>query len=256
MNNSTPDMNELLVQYLDGEIQGEEKSNLEKQLAADAALQQQYDSLLLTRESIRYYGLQQKVASIHEEMMKEMKAAPVKPISNSRRTLRYALSVAASLLLLVGGYIAYQFFTLSPDKVFTANYQPYELSSTRDVNTAESASEKTYRAGNYKEVIRLYTAKEETGVKAAFLSGVSAMQVKDFTTAINNFTAVLDMNKGAAVKTLNDDAEYYLALSYIHTRDYDYALELMDKIKQDPAHTYHSKVTKKMIRQVKMLKWR
>lgn len=256
MNNSTPDMNELLVQYLDGELQGADKQNIEAQLAADAALQQQYDSLLLTRESIRYYGLNSKVAGIHQQMMQEMNAAPVKSISQSRRILRYALSVAASLLLLVGGYIAYQFFTLSPDKVYGANYQPYELSSTRDGNTSETATEKAYREGNYKEVMRIYTAKEDNSTKAAFLNGAAALRLNDYTKAISSFTAVLDANKTASAKTLNDDAEYFLAMTYIRTRDYDYALELLDKIKADPAHTYNSKVTKKLMRQVRMLKWR
>lgn len=256
MDNSTPDMNELLVQYLDGELQGDEKQSLEQQLAADAALQQQFDSLLLTRESVRYYGLKEKVTGIHQQMMQEMNAAPVKKIGGTKRIVRYAMSIAASLLLLIGGYFAYQFFNLSAEKVYRANYQPYELSASRDANTAETAAEKAYREGNYKEVMRINTAKEDVSVKAVFLSGTAAMQLKDYPKAISSFTTVLEANKTAAVKILNDEAEYYLALSYIHNRDYDYALELLNKIKEDPAHTYNAKVTRKLIRQVKLLKWR
>jgi tetratricopeptide (TPR) repeat protein len=256
MDNSTPDMNELLVQYLDGELQGAEKQSLEQQLAADAALQQQFDSLLLTRESVRYYGLKEKVAGIHQQMMKEMNEAPVKKIGGTKKILRYAMSVAASLLLLIGGYFAYQFFNLSAEKVYGANYQPYELSASRDGNAAETAAEKAYREGNYKEVIRISAAKEDVSVKAAFLSGAAAMQLKDYPKAISSFTTILEANKNAPVKILNDETEYYLALSYIHNRDYDYALELLNKIKEDPAHTYNTKVTRKLIRQVRLLKWR
>lgn len=256
MANSTPDMNELLVQYLDGELQGEEKQNLEQQLAADAALQQQFDSLQLTRESVRYYGLKEKVTGIHQEMMKEMNAAPVKQIGGGRRTLRYALSIAASLLVLIGGYFAYQFFSLSSEKVYSANYQPYELNLTRGDNTTESSVNKAYRAGNYKEVVRIHATKEDTSAEAIFLSGAAAMQLNDNTKAIASFTELLEANKQVKIKLFNDEAEYYLALTYIHNRDYDYALDLLNKIKEDPAHTYNGKVTGKLIRQVKMLKWR
>jgi tetratricopeptide (TPR) repeat protein len=256
MDNSTPDMNELLVQYLDGELQGADKQSLELRLATDAALQQQFDSLLLTRESIRYYGLNEKVAGIHQQMMQEMKEAPVKKMGGTRKILRYAMSVAASLLLLVGGYIAYQFFSLSAEKVYQANYQPYELSTSRDVNSTETPVEKAYRTSNYKEVVRIYTAKEDISIKAAFLSGTSAMQLKDYPRAISSFTAAQEANKTAPVKLFKDESDYYLALSYIYNHDYDYALELLNAIKEDPAHTYHSKATRKLIRQVKMLKWR
>lgn len=256
MANSASEMNELLVQYLDGELQGEEKQSLEQQLAADAALRQQFDSLQLTREAVRYYGLKEKVGSIHRQMMKETDTAPVKQIGGGRRALRYALSIAASLLVLIGGYFAYQFFSLSSEKVYSANYQPYEANLLRGDNTPESAADKAYRAADYKEVIRIYQAKEDTTAEATFLSGAAAMRLNDHTKAISSFSALLEANKLKKTKLYNDEAEYYLALSYIHNRDYDYALDLLNKIKEDPAHTYNSKVTGKLIRQVKMLKWR
>ena len=52
------------------------------------------------------------------------------------------------------------------------------------------------------------------------------------------------------------ETEYYLFLSYIRDRDYNAALAIMEKIKNDPGHIYHKKVTSKLIRQVKLLRWR
>jgi tetratricopeptide (TPR) repeat protein len=262
MDNSTPDMSELLVQYLDGNLQGPEKENIEQQLAADSALQQQFDSLLLTREAIRYYGLKEKVKSLHQKMMEELKEqAPsteveLKPVHSRSKIFRYAISVAASIILLVGGYMLYNFITLSSDKVFGANYQHYELSTTRDAGTAETAIEKAYKDNNYKEVVRIYSVKEDVSVKAAFLDGLAAMELNDNSTAISSFKQVLEINKTAAVKSLNDDAEYYLCLSYIRNKDYDYALDIMRSIQNDPGHVYHNKITGKLMRQVKMLKWK
>jgi tetratricopeptide (TPR) repeat protein len=256
MDNSTPEMDELLVQYLDGELDSAVKDNLEQQLAADAALQQRFDSLLLTKESIRLYGLKEKVKGLHQEMMQEMNAAPVKKISSPKRTLRYAMSIAASILLVVGGYIAYSFFSLSSDKVFSSNYQPFELSTTRSGDVAETPTEKAYRAGNLPEVVRIHDAGEDRTAKGNFLGGVAALQLNNTGKAITCFNEVINMNKNATTKVLNDEAEYYLALGYIRNKDFDYALDLLQKIKNDPAHIYHEKVTAKLIRQVKMLKWR
>lgn len=255
MDNSTPGMNELLVQYLDGTLEGAEKESLEQQLAADAALREQFDSLQLTRESIRYYGLKEKVASIHQQMMEEI-APPVKSIRPARRILRYVASVAASLLLLVGGYLAYTFYNLSSDKVFSANYQRYELATVRDGGATESAAEKAYRDGHYQEVLRLQQAAGQPSVKDVFLAGAAALELKDNAKAQAAFSQVLQMNKTAGTAVLNDDAEYYLALALVQGKEYDQALELMHKIKNDTGHTYREKITRKLLRQVRMLKWR
>jgi tetratricopeptide (TPR) repeat protein len=256
MDNSTPNMSELLVQYLDGELpEGPARESLEKELATDAMLQQQYDSLLMTRESVRHYGLTQQVAGIHQQMMKEMQA-PVKKMSSGRRTVRYVISIAASLLLIVAGYLAYSFITLSSEKVYNANYQPFDLSTARDGNTTLTAIETAYSAKNYKEVIRMHDAKEDVSVKGEFLSGAAALEIKDYPGAITAFKNVIEANKRSSAKVLNDEAEYYLALSYIHNKDYDYALDLMRQIKDDPTHLYNEKITSKLIRQVKLLKWR
>ena len=254
MDNSTHNNSENLVRYLDGELSGSEKIAVEQQLADDAVLKQEYDNLLATRESIRYYGLQQKVAGIHQQMMGEFQA-PVKKINSTRKIIRYSIAVAASLMLLIGGYIAYNFFTLSPNKVFASTYQTYEMITVRDGNNNATTTEKAYREKNYKEVLRIYNAGEDHSLKGEFLCGAAALELDDNSRAIKCFKEVLDANRQSSTTALNDEAEYYLSLSYIKNRDYDLALELMNKIKDKPNHLYHEKITGKLIRQVKMLKW-
>jgi len=255
MDNSTPNMSEKLARYLDGELPGNEKQGLEQQLVSDVALQQEYDSLLMTREAVRYYGLQQKVKGIHSEVMQELKA-PVRTISPIKRFVKISIAVAASILLLVGGYLAYNFFTLSPEKVFASNYKGYELSTLRNNNPQETAAEKAFKEKNYAEIVRIHDAGEDHTQKGEFLCGIAALELKNNSKAISCFNEVIDANKKASAKIMNDDAEYYLSLSYIQNEDYDFALDLLRKIKNDPEHIYHEKVNAKLIREVKMLKWR
>jgi tetratricopeptide (TPR) repeat protein len=255
MNNSTPGMNELLVDYLDGTLSTTDKETVEQQLATDTILQQQYDSLLITREAIRQYGLQQKVAGLHQQMMNELQA-PVKKMRPANRKLRYALSMAASVILLVGGFILYNFIGQSSEKVYSANHIPFTLSNARDGGTAITPIEEAYNNKDYKEVIRIYDSKEEVSAKGCFLAGASSLEMSNNSKAINYFKKTIEINKAATVSVWNDDAEYFLAMAYIRNRDYDFALDMLNKIQDNPDHLYHEKITGKLIRQVKMLKWR
>lgn len=260
MDNFTPDISEKLVQYLDGELTGAEKDRLEKQLATDKDLQDTLNSLKSTTEAVKLYGLQKRVSGIHHQMIEEMLPG-VKKINPSatrstRKIVRYSIAVAASFILLIGGYMALNFFTLSPDKVFASRYQSYQLVTVRDGNTSETPAEKAYKEKNYQEVLRIHAAGEDHTAKEEFLCGAAALEVKDNSKAIKCFKKVLDANKQAQQTVFNDEAEYYLSLSYIRNKDYDYALDLLNKIQNNPNHLYNEKVTGKLLRQVKMLKWR
>ncbi len=256
MDNFTPDMPEKLVQYLDGELTGAEKINMEQQLAADKTLQNEMDSLKSTREAVKLSGLQQKVADIHVKMMEEMQP-PVKKINSTRKILRYSMAVAASLVLLVGGYMAYNFSNLSSSKIFASNYQSFELSNVRDADSQQISSlEKAYRQKKYKEVIELQVQNNIKSVREIFLAAMSYIELENNVRAIDEFKKVITGNKVAQTSLLNDEAEYYLALTYIRNKDFGLALNLLRKIKEDPDHLYYEKVTGKIIRQVKLLKWR
>ena len=188
----------------------------------------------------------------------------VRKISQAKKILRYSMAAAASLILLVGGYMVYNFFALSSAKVFSSNYRTYELGITRDGTSAGSTPvEKAYSEKNYKEVLRIHDAGEDKTAKGEFLCGTAALELKDNGKAIKCFNEVLDINKSAgtpsgqsAVAVLNDESEYYLALALINNKDYDFALPLLRKIKEDVDHKYHTEISSRLIRQVKMLKWR
>lgn len=255
MDNSTPGMEEKLVQYLDAELTGAEKESLEQQLADSAILRDELDQLKATRAAIRQYGLKTKVAAIHREMMEELQPG-VKKIKARNKLAWYGLRVAASVFLVVAGYLTYTFFSLSPEKVFDSGYQSYELVTVRDASTNETAVEKAYREKNYKEVMRIHDTGEDATIKGKFLCGAAALEVNENDKAIDYFEGVLKANKLAQAPAFNDESEYYLSLSYIRRKKYTEALDLLQKIQDDPEHLYKEKVSGKLVRQVKQLKRR
>jgi tetratricopeptide (TPR) repeat protein len=257
MDNSTQN-SEQLMRWLDGEMNEQEKQNFEKHLSSDQQLQGELNNLQLAREAIRSYGLRQQVAQVHQSMMKEMKPqAIVRTMSSTRRIIRSSLSIAASVLLIFISVQVYNFIGLSPDKLFKEEYSAFELSTTRDPNVPpESAIEKSYREKNYKTVIDLKNKSTNISTKEQFLAGVSYLELDDPSNAIHSFDTVLIRDKTSGQQTYKDEAEYYLALTYVKNKDYDQALELMNTIHNNPSHIYHEKFSSRFIRKVKLLKWR
>jgi len=239
----------LLVRYMDGELEPAEKANLESRLAGDAELREELDRLRLSRKAVQMHGLRELVASIHRE---EMTARGFhSPVPNTRRILRLSISVAAAIVLLVAGIAAYSFYRLSPERVYAAHYLKYELPVMRGGEEAAGRIEADYRAGKYAEVLR--SVGDTTMYADRLLAGMSAMELKNFPLAIEEFRKLLHEEVEIPIR---QTAEYYLSLAYISDKDYDLALEMLQKIQDESAHLYREKVTSKLLRQVRLLKWR
>lgn len=252
MDNSTNNISEKLVQYLDGELSGSEKENIEKQLASDRDLQNELENLQLARGVVRSYGLKQQVGSIHQQMINELQT-PVRKISSNRRIIRYGIAIAASVLVVILGAVIYNSNSVSSEKLFAENYHSYEVSTTRNGGTTETAIEKAYKEKDYKQVTVLADT-SINNIKDLFLTAMAYMELKNNVKAIEEYKKVIAKNESAGTNMLKDEAEYYLALAFLHNKDYDHALEMMNKIHNDPNHIYNEKISAKLIDKVKSLK--
>jgi tetratricopeptide (TPR) repeat protein len=250
MDNSTHGMREMLIRYLDGELSGSEKDSLERQLLADERLQQDYEQLVLARESVRQYGLQQKVAGIHQQMMEQLKT-PVRRIDPVNRFIRYSMTAAAAIAIIIGSVMLYNYFQLSPEKVFAANYQSYEISSMRGGNEQEiSMLEKAYSKKKYAEVVSIVFDRPFS-IHENFLKAMAWMELRNTAKAIEQYRLVIKTANPANM--LKEEAEYYLALAYIRSGQYSMALQQLEYIQKKPGHLYYKKITPELISQVKSL---
>jgi tetratricopeptide (TPR) repeat protein len=255
MDNPDDNISEKLVLFLDKELAEPDIVEVGKRLATDSGVQAEYQSLLQTRAAILHYGLKCQVAEEHKKMMEQIQQ-PVKQLAKTRRIIRYSMAAAAGLLLLISAYVAYNYFSLSSDKIFYSNYHTYQLSVTRDVSNIFTPVERAYDEKNYKEVLRIHDAKEDKTAKAEFLTGVASLELRNNSKAIKCFNEVIEMNTGATTPLLQDESEYYLALAYIKNKDYDYAIAMLNKISDNEEHKYRQKISPKLIRQVQKLKQR
>jgi tetratricopeptide (TPR) repeat protein len=260
MSNSTHN-DETVLNYLDGILPEGEKQAFESRLKTEAALQEELEGLQLAREAVKSYGLKEQVAGIHKEMMQELKQpAPVRKISSFRRIIRYSVAAAASIIVIFLGVQGYNFYQLSPEKLFNDEYKGYDL-TVRDNGTA-SPVEKDFTAKNYKAVVdqvkrnQSPLASQGVTTKDILLSGLSNLELKNSAAAIADFKTVIEIEKASPASGLKEDAEFYLALAYLRNKDYDQAIELMNQLKGTAGHTYQKEFSNAFIRKVRMLKWR
>jgi len=175
----------------------------------------------------------------------------------ARRIIRYSIAAAAAVVLIVAVIMAYNFYNLSSNKVFLSNYHSYELNTAGDGDSTQvSPIEKAYREKDFKKAVGLISQQRSLSVKERFLAGMAYMELGNNAKAIEELKKVIAGNKDAKNSLFRDQAEYYLALTYIRDKDYDFALDMLRSIKENPGHLYNKKVTGKLIRHVKLLKWR
>jgi len=231
---------EKIVQYLDGELTGQELRNFESELAANPALQSELDNMELARTAVMHYGLKQQVAVVHQTMMAELRNESARQDRDKVVPLfRTVLKIAAALF--IGGllYGAYQYATTTPAGFVKDNYHPYTVSAERG-EASKSAVETAYINNDFKGTIAAFEKTTTPTVKEQFLAAQAYLATNQSAKAIPVFNAVLN-NPGAAYK---DDAEYYLADAYIQNAQPAKAKPLLAKIHNDTDHLYHSKVTR------------
>jgi tetratricopeptide (TPR) repeat protein len=173
--------------------------------------------------------------------------------SDARRIIRYTISVAAAILLVVIAVIGYNFYSLSANKIFIEQYSPYKLPGAGE-NRSYRDVENLYSQKKFDTIVEMARLSSDT--LTLFLAGTSSMEMKNYTRAIRYFKRVTDLNEKAGTRNLKDETEYYLALDYIIEKDFDLSLELLHKIYNDKDHRYNQKVKRKLLKQLKWLKWR
>lgn len=174
-----------------------------------------------------------------------------KKLSKLQHIVRYGVAVIASVLLIFVCIEVYNFYRLTPTRLFNEKYEAYDVTAANDA--IETSIRKAYREKNYATVINL-NANSVLSIKDVFLTGMAFLETNDLSRAISSFQVVLaDVENDPELK---DAAEYYLAMAYLKNNDYDQSIELMNAIRNNSTHLYTKKFSRKYIDRVKRLKWR
>ncbi|WP_121355199.1 anti-sigma factor [Flavisolibacter nicotianae] len=239
---------DLLVRYIDGELSATEKAAVEVRLKNDAVFREQYQNLQVALQAIRQLGTRQQVETIHHEMMQELKGkkAPAKVVRLSR-AVRYTMAVAASILVLFVGVRLYLATQQSPDRIYNETFVDFNVANARSSANQLSQIETLYQNKDFRGVAAT-TRAVSLSAKDSLLIGLSYLHTEDWQAAARWFHTV-----SVTENEYRQDAEFYLALAYLKTKEFAKAQTLFQRIYNNPAHIYHEQVSADLLADVKKL---
>src|ERR1700722_19643895 len=232
--------NEMLIEYLDKQLNQEESARMESALQKDIDLNRELQYLNLAIDTVRLDAISQKVASIRQSQEKErMVETAAPPIL--RNMYKISLRVAAVIVLFICAASIYKYSSVSNQSFYNKQFSGYELSNSRgkEIHTAQ---EDAYQNKKWNEMIAIYNAETNKSNQQSFLAAMAEMQLHHFQNAITLFENLL--NSKSVDTTYLEESEYYLSLAYLMNHEGNKAIQMIHKTQSNPNHTYHPIVSK------------
>ena len=233
--------NEQLIDYLDRKLNQEESLLIESRLKSDKILAGELEYMKLAIDTVRLEAIRNKVSSIRDSV-DNVKTTSVVPTGGIVRSMsKFSLRIAAILVMLMGITILYKYISVSSLSVYQKEYSNYEMVNVRG-EAANSNEVKAFLNKDWNQVIAANAAENSPSNQSNFLAGMAELQLNHFPLAVNLFQAVL--NARATDNSYQEEAEYYISLSYLRNHEVNKAIQMLNKIKADPNHTYYPLASK------------
>ena len=242
----------LISRYLEGEMDPIEATGFEEALELNPELK---DEVALFREvenaiaDTEVLDLRAQLDEIHEELSPQLEKLTRK---SSKRVLRYAVAASVAVIVSLGTYSLF-FKKVDNNKIVSEFYKPYDVTlvnRSANANISPLLREALFKYENreYREAIGLFREILEINpqMTASYLySGISLMEIKEYTGAKKSFNAVLSHNDNLYM----EQADWYLGMVYLLTDEKDKARLQFLKIKQGEG--YYRDEAAKILRKLK-----
>jgi len=235
---------EQLVDQFDQKFSDKGSGEPDSRFLTDAEAAREWSYLRMAVEGVQETGLYDQITSVKTQWMAQQAAAAApQPGAVIRSISRITMRVAACALILAGGTAVYKYMSASANHLYSEFNQPYVLNTSRGAAAPDEMDE-AYRNKNWTAVTELFKRKKDKTNKTWFLAGMAAMESKDYTGAIGMFQQVIAANTQSGSDYFEDEAEFYLAMSWLARNEVKEAMPLLDKIKADKNHLYHDVVVR------------
>jgi hypothetical protein len=235
------DRNEhLLINYFDRTLEEREMREVAELIKTDLEVRNQWQYLQLAVEAVEYAALYDQVAAVKENFRTIQPVEVLQPSNkkNVRNIMRPFMLIAAAVLALIVGTIAYKYFSVSATHVYEKTFIAYNLSTTRGQATITEI-EQAYRNQNWNGVIAAANSSSLTDNKALFLAAMAHLQLHNFAAANKLFEQVLRNNSQTGDDYFQDEAQFYLAMCNLADNHPVQAIMLLQQIRADKNHLYH-----------------
>ncbi|MGM0946065.1 MAG: hypothetical protein ACQEW9_12850 [Bacteroidota bacterium] len=239
-----------LEEYLQGTSSPELTRQIQSELIKNEALREELESLKLSTEAIKLAGWKAEIQKVQESFLHERK-------SNKAETKQVNLGlwlgrIAASLLFLLVGAATLMVITISPESFLESKTVSYTVPLTRG-ETDISDLENEYRNGNHERVLELVDKTLDPTTEMSFLAAMSALELKEGAQAEQLLKSIETANQSVRANLYQDEVDYYLVKANILTKDYAEVQQRIQKILNDPNHTYRRNVSRMDQWKVKIL---
>lgn len=233
-------------------ISPEQMENMQRLIAEDEEIAREWNYLQLAVDAVQDAGLNRQVKSVRKEweaaaaaaLEQEQTEVPEKQESGIVRNLyRNVMRVAACALLVAGGAAIFKYVRLSSSSLYSDYYNGYDLNTSRGTANQE-AIEKAYTDKNWNQVLAIFSTGKDRNNKTDFLAGMADLELKKFDDAIAHFEQIIATNSQSHDDYFGDEAEYYLAISWLGKNKINEAMPIFEKIRASNNHKFHEQVSK------------
>jgi hypothetical protein len=228
----------LLIDQLDSLRSEESLTGFPGYSGQDKALAAEWEYLKLAVETIQYAAVTDSVVAARKGMTTSSSGS-VKPQGAIVRSLfQNSLRVAAILIAFLGVVAIYKYQSVTATSIYQHYYTSYDLGTVRG-NGPTDTLEEAYKSKDWNKVVNLYNQEDAKTAKYYFLAGMADLELHQYGVAIEQFEAVLAENVKNKDHYFKDEAEYFLAFSYLMNGESGKAVRLLATIKQNKDHLYY-----------------
>lgn len=260
MNNNL-NIDKLLDDLLKGHLnQHEARQLLQQEGIAD--VQGEIDLHHSAIVALQRYRVLEQVQLVHKEYAgKAGNNAEENAVNTSAKVvhmqpLKWFMRIAAMFILGAGGWFAYEYNNASGTKLYAEIYQPYTINTDRSSNReiVSPTIIQQFKDKDYAAVITTFRSLPATNNRDKFLTAYAWNETGDYKQAIDVLQQILKNNKQTGSQLYHDEAEFYLGLSYLKMKNNKAAFVYFEKIRNNPNHTFHERVSKWTMVRLKWLK--
>jgi TolA-binding protein len=221
-----------IIQYLDGELKGQELLNFKTQIQNNEELSKliilhkEINESILDEETFEFRRKLSQLYSSYKDKQKD----PVKYKIN-----RFAEYAAAASILFLLSFGVYKFFIAnnSPENIYSTNYYPYDTDvitrSNENNNDGLNKAIYLYQKKEYEsayDIFNNYLQNNNNIPIANFYFGITAMELKNYNTAIHHLQFV----KKDTTNLYRNHASWYLSLCYLEMEKIDLAKRELNEL--------------------------
>jgi len=228
------EQNILIEKYLSGKLSKKEQSDFDLALKDETFREQ----LIFQAQLIDSFRKEEKEVLL--EAIKSYKPSDSKPVSKKKTQFLGPLRIAAGLALLLAAYFVLQIFTATDNsQIYTEHFRKYpptvsERGQGEKMEVIYKDAMQAYVNDDYQKALTNFRKLGSEDEKISLYLVMSLLELDK----ISEAQEILVRLNRSQDERIRQNAEWYLALSYLKTNNIQRSIDLLNPISQDADHLF------------------